>query len=128
MWTENGDYQVNSCESAYGNGACLEGGDDYTTYTTSITVTATPSGYSAPTMASDLSSGFNTNSSIPIPTIPTSFYPGLLPSSALAGASATSVYARFATHSSAPPGAIPTLFYSYSTISGAQASAYSTGP
>ncbi|CAI7602734.1 unnamed protein product [Penicillium glandicola] len=89
MWTEEGSYQWYGCENAYGEGACLHSGDEYTSYTTTTTVSVAPSGYSAPTMPSDLSTGFATDSSIPIPTIPTSFYPGLTPISALASASAT---------------------------------------
>jgi rhamnogalacturonan hydrolase len=41
-------------------------------------------------MASDLKDSFGTTASIPIPTIPTSFYPGATPYSSLAGAQATS--------------------------------------
>ncbi|KAJ5631812.1 uncharacterized protein N7484_011912 [Penicillium longicatenatum] len=92
MWTEEGDYQWYWCESAYGDGYCLESGDDYTSYTTTVTATAAPTGYSAATMAADLTAAFGTDSPIPIPAIPTSFYPGLSPSSALASASPTSVY------------------------------------
>lgn len=91
MWTEEGDSQWYFCESAYGSGACLHDGDDYTSYTTTVTVTAAPSGYSAPTMASDLSTAFGTDMPIPIPAIPTSFYPGATPYSPLAGARSTSV-------------------------------------
>ncbi|KAJ5751959.1 hypothetical protein N7520_008876 [Penicillium odoratum] len=119
MWTEDGDYQANSCENAYGGGSCVKEGDEYTTYSTAVTVTAAPSGYSAPTMAADLSSGFATYSSIPIPAIPTSFYPGLTPSSALAGASVTSSSASFATSSSTPLRAIATTSYSSSALAGA---------
>ncbi|KAG8937809.1 hypothetical protein FRC04_010048, partial [Tulasnella sp. 424] len=37
-----------------------------------------PAGYTTPpTLAGDLSAGFATNSPIPIPTIPTTYYPGL---------------------------------------------------
>lgn len=90
MWTESGSYQWYTCESAYGSGACLKDGDDYTSYTTTQTVKSAPSGYSAATMASDLATAFGTESEIPIPTIPTSFYPGATPASALAGAQATS--------------------------------------
>ncbi|KAJ5778677.1 hypothetical protein N7520_001923 [Penicillium odoratum] len=94
MWTEEGDAQWYKCESAYGEGFCLESGseDDYTSYSTTVTATVAPSGYSAATMASDLTAAFGTASPIPIPAIPTSFYPGLTPYSALASASATSVY------------------------------------
>ncbi|KAJ5580238.1 uncharacterized protein N7459_006223 [Penicillium hispanicum] len=89
MWTEEGDYQSYWCKSAYGSGACLKDGNDHTSYSTTVTVTAAPSGYSAATMASDLSSAFGTDSPIPIPAIPTSFYPGLTPYSPLAAASST---------------------------------------
>jgi rhamnogalacturonan hydrolase len=90
MWTESGSSQWYSCESAYGSGACLKDGDDYSAYTTTQTVKSAPSGYSAATMASDLATAFGTKSPIPIPAIPTSFYPGATPVSALAGAQATS--------------------------------------
>lgn len=90
MWTEEGDDQWYSCQNAYGDGACLHSGDDYTTYTTTTTVTAAPSGYSAPTMASDLATAFGTDMPIPIPAIPTSFYPGATPYSSLASAKSTS--------------------------------------
>ncbi|OJJ48148.1 hypothetical protein ASPZODRAFT_1529553 [Penicilliopsis zonata CBS 506.65] len=83
MWTESGDYQWYKCESGYGTGACLESGDDYVSYTTTSTVTAAPSGYSAATMASDLTAAFGTTNYIPIPTIPTSFFPGATPISPL---------------------------------------------
>ncbi|KAJ6032902.1 uncharacterized protein N7446_008805 [Penicillium canescens] len=90
MWTESGSYQVNTCESAYGSGECLKDSEDYTSYTTTVTVKSAPTGYSAATMASDLKEAFGTASSIPIPAIPTSFYPGATPYSSLAGAQATS--------------------------------------
>ncbi|KAJ6151764.1 hypothetical protein N7470_006892 [Penicillium chermesinum] len=92
IWTEEGDYEWYSCESAYGEGACLESGSDYTSYTTTVTVTAAPSGYPAARMQSDLARAFGTNAPVPIPPIPTSFYPGLKPSSALAGARAISAW------------------------------------
>jgi rhamnogalacturonan hydrolase len=90
MWTESGSYQVNTCESAYGSGECLKDSEEYTSYTTSVTVKSAPTGYSAASMASDLKDSFGTTASIPIPTIPTSFYPGATPYSSLAGAQATS--------------------------------------
>lgn len=88
MWTESGDSQTYTCSNAYGDGFCLASGDDYVAYTaTPTTVTVAPSGYSAATMAADLTSAFGTASSIPIPTIPTTFFPGVTPYSALASAS-----------------------------------------
>ncbi|KAL1970633.1 hypothetical protein VTN77DRAFT_4277 [Rasamsonia byssochlamydoides] len=80
MWTETGDEQWLECESAYGSGFCLDTSDDYTSYAV-VTQwqTTPPSGYAAPTMAADLTAGFGTTEPIPIPTIPTSFYPGVTP-------------------------------------------------
>ncbi|PYI05672.1 rhamnogalacturonase rhgA [Aspergillus sclerotiicarbonarius CBS 121057] len=89
MWTESGDEQTYTCESAYGDGFCLEDSDSTTSYTTTVTVTTAPSGYSAATMAADLSTAFGTDEPIPIPTMPTSFYPGLTPISSLGAAATT---------------------------------------
>ncbi|KAL3465184.1 pectin lyase fold/virulence factor [Aspergillus heterothallicus] len=86
MWTESGDEQTYRCENAFGSGFCLQDDDGSTPYTTTLTATAAPSGYSAPRMANNLESAFGTDSEIPIPTIPTSFYPGATPYSTLAGA------------------------------------------
>ncbi|KAI7976108.1 hypothetical protein EIK77_008126 [Talaromyces pinophilus] len=100
MWTESGDSQTYTCSNAYGEGFCLAGGDDHVAYTaTPTTVTVAPSGYSAATMAADLTAAFGTASSIPIPTIPTTFFPGVTPYSALASASAaaTASFASSAT-------------------------------
>lgn len=85
MWTEAGDTQWYLCESAYGSGFCLKSDDDsLTSYTTTTTVSTAPTGYSAATMAADLTTAFGTTASIPIPTIPTSFFPGATPVSSLA--------------------------------------------
>lgn len=89
MWTESGSYQKEICNNAYGSGACLKSGSGGS-YSTTVTVKTAPTGYSAATMAADLKTAFGTVASIPIPTIPTSFYPGATPISALAGAKATS--------------------------------------
>lgn len=87
MWTEEGDYQYYSCESAYGSGYCLQDGSGDSAYTTTTTVSAAPTGYSAASMAEDLSTDFGTTVSIPIPTLPASFFPGKAPISAFASAS-----------------------------------------
>ncbi|EYE94172.1 putative extracellular rhamnogalacturonase [Aspergillus ruber CBS 135680] len=90
MWTESGDEQSYTCRSAYGSGFCLENSDDESSYSTALTATATPSAFAAPRMPNDLSTAFGTDSAIPIPTIPTSFFPGATPYSALAGAASGS--------------------------------------
>ncbi|KAH8699216.1 RGase E [Talaromyces proteolyticus] len=88
MWTESGDSQTYTCRSAYGSGFCLRDDSGGTSsYTTTSTATAAPSGYSAATMAADLADSFGTTASIPIPAIPTSFFPGHTPISKLAGSS-----------------------------------------
>lgn len=91
MWTESGSSQWHSCESAYGSGGaahCMRAGPDCTSYAVStMTISAAPSGYSAPSMAADLQTAFGTTAPIPIPAIPTSFFPGATPLSALAGGS-----------------------------------------
>ncbi|KAF2024540.1 rhamnogalacturonase [Setomelanomma holmii] len=86
MWTETGSKNIYQCRSGYGSGFCLKSGAGTASYAaTTSTQTAAPTGYSAPTMAGDLKTAFGTVSSIPIPTMPASFYPGVTPVSKLAG-------------------------------------------
>lgn len=87
MWTELGSKQSYQCQSGYGEGACLRKGTGGSYAASTSTQTAAPTGYSAPTMDGDLKTGFGISSSIPIPTMPASFYPGVAPKSRLAGAS-----------------------------------------
>jgi rhamnogalacturonan hydrolase len=43
MWTESGSYEYYKCESAWGNGGCLRGGSEHTSFAVStVTVTAAP--------------------------------------------------------------------------------------
>ncbi|KAG8860324.1 hypothetical protein FRB96_003973 [Tulasnella sp. 330] len=84
MYVQSGTGVV-KCRSAYGTGvACLKasGTTSYAAVTSTITL---PAGYTnPPTLAGDLASGFATNSPIPIPTIPSTYYPGLAQISPLA--------------------------------------------
>ncbi|PYI26196.1 rhamnogalacturonase rhgB [Aspergillus indologenus CBS 114.80] len=99
MWTEKGSVQWYSCQSAYGSGFCLKDSDDHAAYSASTTtVSSAPSGYSATTMAGDLTAAFDTTLSIPIPTIPTSFYPGATPYSALMSLSSSGASSSGASH------------------------------
>jgi len=82
MWTDANTAMHYVCESAYGSGYCLESSGT-TSYTTTTTVSTAPTGWDGPKMPSDLASGFAISSSIPIPPIPTTFYPGLTPISKL---------------------------------------------
>ena len=84
MWTETGSKNVNLCRSGHGTGACLKSGTGSYAQITQ-TVTTAPTSYSAATMKEDLKTAFGTVSSIPIPTLPASYYPGTPPSSKLAG-------------------------------------------
>lgn len=68
LWSET-DEAVNKCESAFGVGSCLHSDSDtvesYVITTTSI---SEPAGYTVPpTLSGDLSAGFATDASIPIP-------------------------------------------------------------
>ncbi|KAF2203772.1 rhamnogalacturonase A [Delitschia confertaspora ATCC 74209] len=85
MWTESGSSQWYACRSAYGNGACLKAGSGASYAAVTTTVKSAPTGYQAPTMKEDLQTAFGTTQSIPIPTMPASFYPGVAPVSRLAG-------------------------------------------
>ncbi|KAG9044393.1 hypothetical protein FS837_008218 [Tulasnella sp. UAMH 9824] len=101
MWSATNKAVV-KCESAYGTGLCLKasGTASYAITTSSITQ---PAGYTVPpTLAGDLSAGFATNSPIPIPTIPTTYYPGLGQISPLAKniASATTTTSKTSTTTS----------------------------
>ncbi|KAJ4377592.1 hypothetical protein N0V83_000419 [Neocucurbitaria cava] len=85
MWTETGSKQTYSCRSGYGSGFCLKKGTGASYVAVTSTQTAAPTGYSAVSMKDDLKTAFGTASSIPIPTMPASFYPNTPPVSKLAG-------------------------------------------
>ncbi|KAG9524556.1 Rhamnogalacturonase A, partial [Aureobasidium melanogenum] len=86
MWTESGSSQFYSCENAYGSGFCLKSGTSYAAYpATTQWISKAPAGYAAATMAADLKTAFGTTQSIPIPTMPASFFPGVPPITKLAG-------------------------------------------
>ncbi|KAE8376919.1 pectin lyase fold/virulence factor [Aspergillus bertholletiae] len=105
MWTEDSSRQRQwySCRNAYGTGFCLKSGSSHVTYeATTTTVSSAPSGYSAATMAADLKTDFGSTVSIPIPTIPTSFYPGATPYSALMANRGSTAKVRAVVASSKP--------------------------
>nr|OQO31566.1 putative rhamnogalacturonase B [Rachicladosporium sp. CCFEE 5018] len=92
MWTETGSSQWYSCRSAYTSKSrpvplyCLKGGSTYTSYAaTTTTVKTAPAGYMARTMAADLTTHFGTTASIPVPALPTMYFPGMKPYSKVAG-------------------------------------------
>ncbi|TDL15361.1 rhamnogalacturonase [Rickenella mellea] len=77
MWSATGK-AVNKCQAAYGTGgSCLKAGSGGGYAQVTLTVSE-PSGYTNPqSMPGDLAAGFSPTAAIPIPSIPTSFYPGL---------------------------------------------------
>lgn len=95
MWTETSDSQRYSCQSAYTNihrspaEFCFHRQPDKVSYAaTTKTVTTAPTGYEAPSMSEDLATHtWGTTASIPVPTFPASFFPGVAPLSTLAGGS-----------------------------------------
>ncbi len=91
MWTETGDSQWYSCQSAYTDSTpefCLRDGSDAMAYeATPTTTTLAPTGHEAPKMPDDLAThSWGTTASIPIPTLPASYFPGVALYSSLAGA------------------------------------------
>ncbi|KAK0100134.1 hypothetical protein ONS95_008473 [Cadophora gregata] len=76
LWTDAGSSVTYKCRSAHGTGACLKSGTGAYA-AVSQTVNSPPAGYRAPKMSGDLGSGFGLSSEIPIPRLPTSYFPGL---------------------------------------------------
>ena len=93
MWTETGSSQFYSCRSAYTDLQeadelyCLKEGSGAKYAAVTKTVTTAPTGYEAPKLADDLKKDFRFTVSIPVPAMPTSFFPGQAPLKALAGGS-----------------------------------------
>ncbi|KAL5522244.1 hypothetical protein ACEPAF_2101 [Sanghuangporus sanghuang] len=76
LWSDT-NQATNKCRSAFGSGACLRSGTP-TSYAAVTTTISRPAGYTTPpSVPGDLSGGFATDQPIPIPTIPTTSYPGL---------------------------------------------------
>lgn len=70
MWSET-DKAIYKCESAYGTGACLQEVDSsVTSYAASTSSYSQPTGYtSVVTMDGDLTAGFTSTASIPVPSV-----------------------------------------------------------
>jgi rhamnogalacturonan hydrolase len=85
MWTETGSKNTYQCQNGYGSGFCLKKGTGGAYAATTSTQTSAPTGYAAAKMKEDLTTAFGISSSIPIPTMPASFFPGTYPVSKLAG-------------------------------------------
>jgi rhamnogalacturonan hydrolase len=89
MWTEAGSKVLYACNNAYGEGACMRAIDAAagpTAYSSTVTLTTATAAYALPTtMDNELAAGWPTTASIPVPTLPASFFPGIPPKSAVLG-------------------------------------------
>ncbi|KAF7974786.1 hypothetical protein HWV62_11271 [Athelia sp. TMB] len=73
-----------ACRSAFGTGACLKSGKAFS-YEAKAVANVAPVAYSPfATLSGDLTDGFTSTASIPAPTIPSTFYPGVTQISPLA--------------------------------------------
>lgn len=124
IWTETSDDSVYYvCENAYGTGACMPSADGSAAYTTTQTVTSSGD-YSYSTMDNELATGYDISSSIPIPTMPASFYPGRSPISAILNGAAAAAASATASGSSSAA----TDVAAAAAVSGASASSSSAAP
>ena len=88
MWTLYGSKVVNQCKNVYGTGMCIQAATGTATYTTSVTETASPAGWTAPASPAWGNSGYGTTDPIPIYT-PAVFWPTASNSAAAAVATST---------------------------------------
>ncbi|EPE07018.1 glycoside hydrolase family 28 protein [Ophiostoma piceae UAMH 11346] len=83
VWTEAGSTEKYVCQNAYGSGGCIKKATaSYPSYTSTVTLT-TATNYAYTTMPGELKAGLGLTTSIPIPAVPTTFFPGLKPVSTL---------------------------------------------
>ncbi|KAH8881749.1 glycoside hydrolase family 28 protein [Thozetella sp. PMI_491] len=86
VWTETGTSELFKCQNAYGYGACLNPYAGNGAYKTTMTVQSMATEkYSIKTMPTEATKGLGITTSIEIPAVPTTFYPGLKPTSTLLG-------------------------------------------
>ncbi|KAK1760071.1 pectin lyase fold/virulence factor [Echria macrotheca] len=86
VWTETGSEVKYACRNAYGHGACIKDSPGNGAYTTTMTVaTMDAAKYAVTTMPGEITKGLGITTSIDIPAVPTTFYPGLKPLSTRLG-------------------------------------------
>jgi len=85
IWTEAGSEVLYKCENAYGSGGCLNTGSSHTAYAVTTKTVTSVASYTPTTMPGELTAGYGLTTSIPIPAVPTTFFPGLAPISAKLG-------------------------------------------
>ncbi|TDL25415.1 rhamnogalacturonan-hydrolase [Rickenella mellea] len=76
LWCETGT-ATNVCENAFGDGSCLQSGDVLPYSPVTMTISQPPAFTTPPSLPGDLDSGFPLTAAIPVPTIPSTFFPGL---------------------------------------------------
>ncbi|KAG4418060.1 hypothetical protein IFR04_008797 [Cadophora malorum] len=106
MWTVNGNSVINQCKNVYGSGYCAgkSTGIPLATFTTSVTSTVAPAGFTAPASPAWGVAGYGTNIPIPVYTPAALWMPvssGVAGSSVIASTSKVSVAAVKATSTSA---------------------------
>lgn len=85
MGSEAGTTGKYVCQNAYGSGGCLKADGSHSAYTTTQSLASLPTATAAAKMGENLATPYALSVSIPIPAIPTSFFPGRTPVSALLG-------------------------------------------
>jgi rhamnogalacturonan hydrolase len=85
MWTEAEKQVLQKCSNAYGKGACLAAGASHTSYATVTKTITSLTGYAITTMPGEITAGLGISTSIAIPPVPTTFFPGAKPAKALLG-------------------------------------------
>ncbi|GAB7357641.1 hypothetical protein MBLNU459_g0138t1 [Dothideomycetes sp. NU459] len=87
MWSLYSDKVVNQCKNVYGTGMCIQAASGTAAYTTSVTSTVSPTGWTSPAAPTWAVTGYGTTIPIPIYT-PAVFWP-----TASSGAEAAAVVA-----------------------------------
>lgn len=122
MWTVNGNTVINQCKNVYGSGYCAgkSTGLPLATFTTSVTSTAAPAGFTAPASPAWGVAGYGTNIPIPVYTPAALWKPvssGVAGSSVVASTSKVSVAAVQATLTSVAASTKKTSFSSVKATS-----------
>ncbi|MCJ1324566.1 hypothetical protein MMC10_001228 [Thelotrema lepadinum] len=122
FWSDTNSAIHYVCGSAYGSGYCVKSGSGGVYSPTTTSVTSAPSGYNGAKMPNDLASGFALTASIPVPPVPTSFYPGQSPATKLCNGACAG-----ASSAAAAGGASPTTTLKTTAVKTSTASASPTG-
>lgn len=106
MWSLYSNEVINQCKNVYGTGMCIQATTGTATYTTSVTSTVSPTGWTTPTAPAWAVTGYGTTVAIPIYT-PAVFWPTA--STAAASATITASASTVSSASSADPSAVSSV-------------------